>query len=214
MTTSAKSALRSPVSTDTPDVPRDILNLTADLDGRVVTVCTSGTRPTGTAAFAGAFIFETDTLLARVYTGSTWVLIIGRGTPSASVSKIANQAIGSSTLSGLTHDTQNSNVGFTWSSTVNPSRLICVEPGLYSVTGTVLFSSNSTGSRIASLAKNGGATLAPDGRGASASSLATSMTSTRQMRFAAGDYVEVFGYQDSGSTLNMTGCLEAFYVSD
>ncbi len=69
---SPKSNLRQPVTTDTPDVVRDITQLVTDLDGRVATVCTSLTRPTGTAAYAGALIYETDTKAYAFYNGTAW----------------------------------------------------------------------------------------------------------------------------------------------
>ena len=73
-TTSPKSDLPAPALTDTTDVPRDITALRDALDGRVMTVCTSTTRPTGTRRFTGAFIFESDTGAYGVYTGSKWVM--------------------------------------------------------------------------------------------------------------------------------------------
>ena len=72
MTVSAKSGLRSPVLSDTANVPRDIGNLVSDLDGRVTTICTAATRPTTTGLFAGHHIYETDTNLVYVYDGSGW----------------------------------------------------------------------------------------------------------------------------------------------
>lgn len=74
MPLSPKSSLRSPVLADTANVPRDVTNLTSDLDGRLVTTCTSSTRPTGTALYAGAMIYETDTKAWGVYDGATWVM--------------------------------------------------------------------------------------------------------------------------------------------
>lgn len=72
MPLSPKSSLRSPVLSDTANVPRDFTNLTSDLDGRLVTTCTSATRPTGTALYAGAVIYELNTKAYGWYDGSGW----------------------------------------------------------------------------------------------------------------------------------------------
>ena len=47
------------------------------LDGRLVYVCTSATRPTGSARFAGRVIIETDTKRLLVWDGSAWVWLAG-----------------------------------------------------------------------------------------------------------------------------------------
>jgi hypothetical protein len=39
-----------------------------------ITVCTSGTRPTGTSLYAGKYIYETDTSRTLVYDGTGWVI--------------------------------------------------------------------------------------------------------------------------------------------
>lgn len=42
------------------------------LDGKLTLTCTSATRPTGTARFAGRLIYETDTKMWRTWNGSRW----------------------------------------------------------------------------------------------------------------------------------------------
>lgn len=70
MPTTTKSAIRYPVLSDTANVPRDIGYATADIDGRIVTSCTSATRPASPGA--GQPIYETDTGFTLVYSGSRW----------------------------------------------------------------------------------------------------------------------------------------------
>ena len=70
MATTPKSALRYPALSDTANVPRDVGNLASDLDGRVITVCTSATRPASPAT--GQFVYETDTGFTNIYSGSRW----------------------------------------------------------------------------------------------------------------------------------------------
>lgn len=86
MPTTPKSGIRTPVLTDTANVPRDIGYVGSDIDGRLVTVCTSATRPTGGAAFPGAVIYETDTKKTLTYDGTTWlkpVRVLYAGTETA-----------------------------------------------------------------------------------------------------------------------------------
>lgn len=70
MPTTTKSAIRYPVLSDTANVPRDIGNAAADIDGRIVTTCTSGTRPASPGS--GQIIYETDTGFTNIYSGSRW----------------------------------------------------------------------------------------------------------------------------------------------
>ena len=70
----SKQAHPYPAGTETPYVHLDLLALAAALDGRVATVCTSSTRPSGAAAFAGALIFETDTKAWGWYDGASWLM--------------------------------------------------------------------------------------------------------------------------------------------
>lgn len=70
--TTTKQTFPYPTGTDAPFVHLDVKALADALDGRVVTYCTSGTRPTGSARFNGAVIFETDTLRYRWWDGSVW----------------------------------------------------------------------------------------------------------------------------------------------
>ncbi len=72
MATTTKQALPYPLGTAAPFVHLDLKSLAEAIDGRLITVCTSSTRPSGAAAFASAWIFETDTLAYGVHDGTTW----------------------------------------------------------------------------------------------------------------------------------------------
>ncbi len=67
-----------------PAMPADIAlylqNLAEAVNKRLITVCTSATRPTGSKAYAGHVIYETDTDLLRYYTGSAWRIFAGGDT--------------------------------------------------------------------------------------------------------------------------------------
>lgn len=71
------SGFRYPALADVPNVPQDLRNLAEDVDDFLPTrdgaawVCTSGTRPPHAA---GLRIWETDTGLQYVSSGSAWLL--------------------------------------------------------------------------------------------------------------------------------------------
>ena len=88
------------------------------------------------------------------------------------------------------------------SNVTNNSRLTCKTAGDYIIGGGFVFASNATGFRWAYLFKNATTYLdnigfqAPTGTGVSALVSLTTFAS-----LAVNDYVELFGYQDSGGSL-------------
>jgi hypothetical protein len=82
-----------------------------------------------------------------------------------------------------------------------PTRLIVRVAGTYSFLGQIGWPTGG-GSRFANITLNGGAAVAYDTRPATASPDMTIHTvETGPMRLAAGDYVELLGYQSSGGGL-------------
>lgn len=83
----------------------------------------------------------------------------------------------------------------------NNSRLTCVVPGLYFVSGHVTWASNATGYRYCYLRLNGSLQIAFQSSPAN-SGLVTIHSVSTNYRLAAGDYVEFRGTQNSGGALN------------
>lgn len=94
--------------------------------------------------------------------------------------------------------------GMTWT-TANPTRLICTVAGEYWISGSAAFS-QAAGGRLAVLAKNG----------VQVESTATTISAyagffamvpipATLLRLAVNDYIELLGYQDSGSQLEAPG---------
>jgi len=83
----------------------------------------------------------------------------------------------------------------------NPTRVYIRESGKYSIMGTIAFSSNSAGYRQVAFRVNGSMFKAP-----SATLALNGSTHIITINFldnlAKGDYIELLGYQDSGSALN------------
>jgi hypothetical protein len=87
------------------------------------------------------------------------------------------------------------------STSSDTSRLTCVVPGLYSIYGGVRWDANTTGLRDLWIDLNGtgtiaGAISAIDRRVASTNTMGHVST---EYRLAAGDYVQLFVQQDSGT---------------
>lgn len=83
------------------------------------------------------------------------------------------------------------------------SRFTAVYPGWYQVSATVAFSTNATGLRITSFAKNG--TILAGTKvytQAISGNLTVFAARTTFVQLAVGDYVEFMVYQNSGSALN------------
>lgn len=115
-----------------------------------------------------------------------------------------NQAIATATLTALTFDTEDYDIGTLHDTSTNPSRFTIpagTASGLYLFTCEVDWSVNGSGAqRSLVFTKNGvlwsTVTTAPT------SSASTAQTNTGQITATAGDYFECKVYQDSGSSMN------------
>lgn len=94
----------------------------------------------------------------------------------------------------------------------NAAKLVATQGGLYLIQANVTFQSNAVGNRFAALAVNqNGAYAGGAGAAAYSSSQATAVAATKGMnlsalvRLSAGDHVELYGRQDSGSAKDLIG---------
>lgn len=109
-----------------------------------------------------------------------------------------------STPTALVFDSATQNPAGGWAAG-NPSRLVAVAAGEYDLLLNVLWPASSAGYRFCSYRINGGSwvTFADDpNTGTSYGKLATEFVPGLQL--AAGDYLEVGVWQDSGATLTLT----------
>jgi hypothetical protein len=81
----------------------------------------------------------------------------------------------------------------------NTSRLTCQTAGIYLVIGTVQWAASAVGIRVLRLLLNGATAVGYDQPGA----IPVVQTVTGLYSLAAGDYVELSAYQNSGGALNM-----------
>lgn len=84
-------------------------------------------------------------------------------------------------------------------------RIVAKETGRYRVTAAVKFSNNATGRRELFLYKNGVETSTRDRARCAVNSATddTILELNRTVNLTAGDYIEVFAYQNSGGSLNI-----------
>lgn len=89
--------------------------------------------------------------------------------------------------------------------TTNPERITATTAGVYAISFDVQFSANATGKRQARVHINAASYLELGDSSASASgSIAQHLNSYTEIRLAAGDYVKLELWQDSGADLNMS----------
>lgn len=87
----------------------------------------------------------------------------------------------------------------------NPSRVTPTLAGIYACSGTILWASNATGDRRAYIGKNGTAG-APVSRRFGTSGGALTCEVYREVECnGSTDYIELFGYQSSGGSLDAQG---------
>jgi len=104
------------------------------------------------------------------------------------------------TFSGELFDTANLH-GVT-----NTSRLTAPVKGLYMVTGSVRFASNTTGKRELYVMKGGSTLVQTESALPLGGTNDTIMGITTLVSMNAGEYVELLAYQGSGGTLDVVGC--------
>lgn len=124
------------------------------------------------------------------------------GVPILEVYQTISQTIATATWVAISQDTTIADTDGQHSNSTNNSRFICQVAGWYSVSGAVGFTSNSTGSRGASIYKNGSPLIL-------ASGAITAASNTNHIAVAGeifvtmnvGDYLELAGWQNSGGNL-------------
>jgi hypothetical protein len=117
----------------------------------------------------------------------------------------AAQSIANNSITAITMDTEAVDSENGHSTSSNTSRYVAPVAGWYLVIGQVAFAANGTGNRLVEIRINGAGAatnlaqtviLTPGAANGSA------LSAVSLIQLAAGDYVEVYGYQTSGGALN------------
>jgi hypothetical protein len=130
----------------------------------------------------------------------------GSSFAGVSVYKANGQSIGNATATAITFDTENFDVGGYHDNATNNTRLTVPtgKGGYYTVNGSMGFQGNATGIRAVFLYKNGTLLNLP-GTIFSGTTSDVRCPYSYTLPLAAGDYVEVFGFQTSGGSLTVSG---------
>jgi hypothetical protein len=127
----------------------------------------------------------------------------GPAQPRSVVYNNTTQSLSDSSLTAITFNTEDYDVGSMHSTSVNTSRMTCPAngTGAYLVIGKVAYAANATGVRVARVRKNGADIATQSTQAATAGSTQVVQT-TCVVGMTPGDYVEVYGFQTSGGALN------------
>jgi hypothetical protein len=142
--------------------------------------------------------FEGALLLGTAAPGAAW------GYPDgARVYNSAVESIPTAAETALTFDSERYDNGGLHDNVTNNSRLTAQKAGVYLITGHVAFAANATGKRRVNIITGGAPSIAVQERLASASDVSYLSVSTVYY-LAAAAYVELYVYQDSGGSLNVS----------
>lgn len=161
---------------------------------------------TGADAFAKVTVGANGLALvadSTVSNGVKW------GTPTfvgCSVYKSTVQSINSATYTAITWDLEYYDTDAIHSTTSNTSRFTVPtgKSGKWLLSGFIQYGSNSTGTRGAGIYKNGTVYAYPS-QGPVSPTVDTIQPISFVIDLVAADYVELFGYQNSGGALDVKG---------
>lgn len=130
-------------------------------------------------------------------------------------------AAGTFTTSGTFYavgfDTEAYDTDSMHSTSSNTSRLTATTSGLYTVLAQIAFASNATGIRSVDVRKNAAGnpasgTLLLSERATAVSGVVTTVPVAFDVQLAAGDYIELFGAQTSGGSLNSSAGVNSTFA--
>lgn len=122
--------------------------------------------------------------------------------PSARVTHAANQSIANATSPALAFDTERWDTDGLHDTATNNTRLTCQTAGKYLIVGQARFDTGGGTRRDLIIHQNGTTTLAQENT-PPVSGTITDLIIVTLADLAAGDYVELLAYQDSGSSLSV-----------
>lgn len=145
--------------------------------------------------------------------GSIKQTLVGAGAAySVGVYKSADQSIATGSPEVLlTFDSEYYDTASMHDTVTNNSRLVAPVTGVYDLSVSVSFAAQSTGNRYFLVRKNaagspaGGTLVMLETQAATVSPTSSVMGNSQKVYLNAGDYVEVFAYQNSGGNLNVSG---------
>jgi hypothetical protein len=178
-----------------------------DASGNAVTVSRAGSDTIYGLTSGGQTTFnvtgEGDTYWLVSDGSASWHVVDYFLSPSyCDVYATTSQTFGNGTATGVNMDSENSDPDGLHSTSTNTSRVTIKKPGLYLITGFMTFKPGA-GYREVDIQKNGvvsGSTLVAGGANTNNDYISCSVVTEAPL--AAGDYVELTGYQTTGGNLD------------
>ncbi|HYG79628.1 MAG TPA: hypothetical protein VD861_04535, partial [Pyrinomonadaceae bacterium] len=127
--------------------------------------------------------------------------IAGRG---ARVTHSAAQSLSNNSTTVIAFDTERNDDDTMHDTATNNSRLTIVTAGWYVATANLEFATNATGNRAVGIRLNGTTTIGQTFVASAGASQPTRISITTIYKLAAGDFLEVTGFQSSGGALNVS----------
>jgi hypothetical protein len=188
----------------------DLRPRAAALGGTVV--CTSSTRPTGAALYEGLTIFETDTDRLLVYDGANWQRVAwtaSGGRTGCSISRAANQSIGTGAGTAISFDTQTTDTDDFFAPTSTTVTIPSGLGGLYAVFFSVAWGASPGTTPQIGL----GGTFGSRYMHSPPSGISNAATISTVRQYAAGDTIQGLVYQNSGGNVNATAVMQVWRLA-
>ena len=141
-------------------------------------------------------------------TGLKWAAPAGGALVGVKIARQATQSISNATWTAISFDQETFDTDSFWASSPNPTRFTVPsgKGGKYAITGAIDFASNQTGIRAGTFRINNVEKFYLNWMSAATGDRAVLVGATI-FDLSVGDYVELFCYQNSGSSVNISNNL-------
>ncbi len=126
----------------------------------------------------------------------------GTSVDAVRVIRTTNQSISNNAVTAISFDTETYDLGRGLWVVGSPTRITAVVAGVYTFTGCIRYDANATGLRSALLRANGATLFGAQSESNPSGTNDTAVIVSADFLLAAGEYVELCAFQNSGISLN------------